>query len=220
LAFSRDGQALVTASFGNRLSWWDLRTGIERTRFTRGPDQGFGHYQMQVFALGRLPQTPCATASADGQSAALAGEDFLVCVRERAPGKAEVLFRHNTGPVAALVFSPDGKTLASAGTDHRVRLWDVASGQQRTQLLLPGGALQALAFAPNGRLLATAGSDGRVRLWDVATGRERGQLVGHQAAIRALSFSADGKRLASAGGTDTTALVWDVSGLVGAEHPF
>jgi hypothetical protein len=60
--------------------------------------------------------------------------------------------------------------------------------------------------------------DGLIRLWEWATGKERARLVGHGGAVVALAYAPDGRLLAS-GCTDTTALVWDVTGSPAAELP-
>ncbi len=70
-----------------------------------------------------------------------------------------------------------------------------------------------LTFFPDGRVLCQARSDQKIAFWETDTGREIGQLDGHQGDITSLAFSANGKQLAS-GGSDTTTLLWDLSGLL------
>jgi hypothetical protein len=67
-------------------------------------------------------------------------------------------------------------------------------------------------FSPDGRIAASADDDGVIHLWEIATARERGRLEGHQHFIVSLAFSPDGTKLIS-GSADTTALIWDVTGL-------
>jgi hypothetical protein len=67
-------------------------------------------------------------------------------------------------------------------------------------------------FSPDGKTLAWGSSAGEVWLWEMATKKPRQKFTGHSAGIKSLAFTADGKALVS-GSTDTTAMVWDVTGL-------
>ena len=74
------------------------------------------------------------------------------------------------------------------------------------------------AFSPDGRTLTAApefaaGPDAEepALLLETATGKVRARLAGHLGWREAAAFSPDGRMLAT-GGTDTTALVWDVTG--------
>ncbi|HMC88026.1 MAG TPA: WD40 repeat domain-containing protein, partial [Gemmataceae bacterium] len=53
-------------------------------------------------------------------------------------------------------------------------------------------------------------------LWEMATGKERGRFAGHRADVNSVAFAPDGRTLVSGSG-DTTALVWDVTGLQNQE---
>src|SRR5262249_13230158 len=55
-------------------------------------------------------------------------------------------------------------------------------------------------------------SEGSIRLFDLLEGKEWRSLDGHRGEVDRLQFSADGKVLLSTS-RDTTALVWDLSGL-------
>src|SRR5262249_55491411 len=73
------------------------------------------------------------------------------------------------------------------------------------------GAVTALSFSADGRMLASSG-DQTARLWEVATGQVRRHFKGHQGTAWGVALSRDGRHLVS-GSFDTTALVWDVTGL-------
>jgi RNA polymerase sigma factor (sigma-70 family) len=116
----------------------------------------------------------------------------------------------------ALEFSPDGKILA-VSRHSAVCLLDVATGKLIRKLPLNGKQV-FMAFSPDGKTLATGGwffthsiEDRDVHLWETATGKEIGTLKGHRGGVIALAYSPDGKTLAT-GGTDSTILIWDVSG--------
>jgi hypothetical protein len=114
-----------------------------------------------------------------------------------------------------LTFSPDGKMLAGGAGYGMIHFWEVATGKERARR--PDRDLRSgseMAFSPDGRVLALGDADGTLRLCLAATGAELRRLQGHRNGITCLAFAADGKTLAS-GSWDTTALVWDVSGLPG-----
>src|SRR5262249_7479792 len=92
-----------------------------------------------------------------------------------------------------------------------IHLWDVATGKEVRQFKAHRGAVSSLVFSSDGRMLASSG-DHTARLWEVATGDLRRLFEGHQGVVRTVALSSDGRRLATAS-FDTTALVWDVTGL-------
>src|SRR5262249_5384663 len=56
------------------------------------------------------------------------------------------------------------------------------------------------------------GETGFVQLWELASGQERGRTASEETSVEALAFSPDG-RLLTPGSYDSTALVWDGTGL-------
>src|SRR5262249_18962003 len=117
-----------------------------------------------------------------------------------------------------IVFAPDGRTvLTSRRNDPALRLWEVASGKELRQLQQPelvtgsNGDLIAAAFSPTGRGVAASWLGGRIELWGTATGKVLREFRGHRESVHSLVFAADGRRLASAG-SDSTILIWDVTG--------
>jgi RNA polymerase sigma factor (sigma-70 family) len=116
-------------------------------------------------------------------------------------------------------FSADGKWLAHSGSIRPGQvclfLHDMATGAvaHRIEFKVKGPEFTSLAFAPDGRCFAVA-EGGTIHLVESATGKFRRRLTGgHDRGITALLFSADGQRLIS-GSTDTTAIVWDLTGRI------
>ncbi len=115
-------------------------------------------------------------------------------------------------------FSPDGNWFACEGEEQVLFLYDLATGNvlRRIKSSAKLGDFTSFAFSPDGRTLAAGDAEGTIHLAELASGKFRRRLTGGQGSITALLFSADGSRLIS-GSSDTTALVWDLSGRLSAK---
>jgi RNA polymerase sigma factor (sigma-70 family) len=196
VALTPDGRTVAVYTGGKDLTLRLVDTASGKERLARRyPD----HVQVMAF-------------SPDGEVLALGPQDPILRLLDAATG-GEIHQLRLTENVTNLTFSPDGKTLAGGAGYGTVHCWEVATGQERTRW--PDRDLRSgsqMAFSPDGRVLALGDADGTIRLCLAATGKELRRLRGHRSGITCLAFSADGKTLAS-GSWDTTALVWDVSGL-------
>ncbi|MBS0241673.1 MAG: protein kinase [Proteobacteria bacterium] len=235
VAYTPDGQSLVTASADGTLKVWNSARGsLSRT-----------------FEL----DSGAATALAVAQGRAATGhQDGTVALWDLASGSKLATFRRNDSPILSLVFlgRPDrvaassadraiavwdasqqgapqrvleghedasralayasrGPFLASGSADHTVKLWNLDKGELVRTYRGHGEQIAAVAFDPDGRTLATAGSDGQIRLWSTYANRMKRRLTGHEGSIPALAFAADGDHIVS-GGVDGTIRVWEVSG--------
>jgi hypothetical protein len=119
---------------------------------------------------------------------------------------------------SSLLAVADGWRPISSAVLHRyIHLWDIATRRKLRQFGKSDGSYsqdgyQAIGFSADGRTLATAGDGNRIRLWEVATGSERLLLEGHAGQVIRFLFAENGKTLISTS-SDTTALVWDLTGL-------
>jgi RNA polymerase sigma factor (sigma-70 family) len=210
VTYGPDGKLLASAGKDKAVVLWDPATGQERRRFA---------------AEGGPPMD--VVFSPDGGLLAVVVRGQPLQLWEVATGKPRELASLPPagdiggpgggigGPPMAPVcesaaFSPDGRLLATGGQDGFARVWDVASGRQVRALSGHLGWVMSLAFSPDGRSL-TVGNWRNVRLWEVATGQERKRLTGHDGDVTAVAFAPDGRTLVS-GASDTTGLVWDLTG--------
>jgi WD40 repeat protein/tRNA A-37 threonylcarbamoyl transferase component Bud32 len=201
LAFSRDGQTLVTCSYDGHVSLWRVSDGTQlasypseqafsglHTGFAASPDLRFAAYGMEG---GRLRVVDLRN-----------GKDLW----------SVVATKNNTQYITALAFSPDGKILAS-GTGYsasEIRLWDAATGAQIGQLEGHGSWVTSLVFWPDGKKLASGSGDQTIRTWDVPGRKCLDVLRGSRSEVWKLALLPDDKTLVS-GAKDGAVWVWDTS---------
>jgi WD40 repeat protein len=222
LAFSPDGQTLVSGSFDQTIILWDVAT--------RQPlGQPLTGHKGSVWSVAFSP---------DGETLATAGEDKTIILWDIATGQPlDFPLVGHTAPVYSIAFSPDGQTLTSAGRDRSIILWDVPNRQPLGPPLLGHrGSVRNVAFSPTdgGRTLISSGDDDTVIIWNVSTllnpdpNQNEGTgsvashpiwqpLSGHTDDVWSVVFSPDGNQIAS-GSDDGTIVLWDVDpvGLVKA----
>jgi RNA polymerase sigma factor (sigma-70 family) len=113
----------------------------------------------------------------------------------------------------SVLLSPDGKTLAVPCGWKRIDFWELATGETRFELPPVRIWPCTMRFSPDGALFLIGDEDGGVRIHDAVSGRLLRHVRGHRGQVLAFAFSANGRRLATAS-RDTTALVWDLAGLL------
>jgi RNA polymerase sigma factor (sigma-70 family) len=190
IAFSPDGKRLATADHAGMVRVWDVAARKEIRRIEAKANS--------------------VAFSPDGRTLAVAGS--VMARSEEQLG--------------------DALQLWDVATGRKVRQFSRAPRQEKTREMIaiagkppvlaaeyPGlRMVHAVGFTPDGRALISAEQDGAVVVWEVLTGRVRRELLGHRAAAKDLAVSADGRRAASVS-MDLTALVWDVTGLLGRTAP-
>jgi RNA polymerase sigma factor (sigma-70 family) len=194
LAFSPDGRTLATANRWQRaeVRLWDVGTGQLLHQLPAPADQG-----NTVVSLAFTP---------DGRTLAGATSDGIVPFWDPATGAESLPRLKHFEHCQLAAFSPDGRTLALGNLNETVCLYETVTGKER--LRCQGWPF---CFSPDGRLFASGRGDA-VAVWDLTSGEEVVRFTGHSGDIASVAFSADGTRLTS-GSEDTTALVWDVSGV-------
>ncbi|HEV3238705.1 MAG TPA: sigma-70 family RNA polymerase sigma factor, partial [Gemmataceae bacterium] len=198
LAFTSDGEALVSSSSDGSVRQWDPATGEERQRISSA-DAALKEYEL----------TPMASAIApDGKS--MTTLDLAWPMKRR----FSIVFRtwsRQTGKELSraskelgyslpgdLVLSPDGKAVACFPGDdgpQGLHIWEAATGKLLSKI---AGANPA--FSPDGRLLATSRSPAQgqssITIWEAATGKPLCVVERVEGDIYRLAFCPDGKALA------------------------
>jgi WD40 repeat protein len=200
VAFSPDGQRIVSGSADNTLRLWDI--------LGKPLGQPFQGHTSTVFSVAFSP---------DGQrivSGSLDGTLRLWDLQGKQIGQP---FPKHQGSVWSVAFSPDGQYIVSGSgsilgsKDNTVRLWDIQGKQIGQPFQGHTGNVQSVAFSPNGQRILSGSTDNSLRLWDLQ-GKQIGQpFQGHTGAVLSVAFSPDGQRIVSGGG-DNTLRLWDLQG--------
>src|SRR5262249_37694719 len=202
VAFTPDGQHLVTASRDKSLRIWEVGSGKE------------------VLKVKDLPAGATALAlSPDGGKLATTAGKWLkdkqqwvgeVNLYDAKTGKLVSTIKGHADPIEAVAFHPKGTQLATASNDGTAKVWDVAGGKELFTLKGHGGPVVAIAYSGDGKWIATGSDDKTVKLWDASDGKEVRTLKGPSRRVSAVAFSKDDKYLA-AGSQDGTVTVWEAA---------
>jgi WD40 repeat protein len=215
VAFSPDGNTLLTGSTGGPARLWDIATMQEIRRFEpmdRNADP-FG---------GTAPRAVNrAVFSPDGRLV-LCGTGFVLSTWDVRSGQQVREFQGENTNADRAVFSSRGQyLLAGANWSAPVQMWDVQSGQEVGRFVGHPGGAEAIAFLPGDRRILT-GSSGEqtrvdpggegfreysVRLWDVNTGKETYRFEGHNGPVSCIAVSPDGNYALTAS-QDSTIRLW------------
>ncbi len=193
LAWSRDGQQILTGGWDRAVTVWDVARG-ESLRVLPNV--------IEELVRG-------LSLSVDGKMVASGGSgqtrlwDVTTGV-ERTSMQAGFLIP---------CFSPAGQELAGWNYwNGRVAIWDVDSGKTRAAWKAHPGHIEGLCYSPDGRFLASMG-DGRdpvCRLWRVTDQQLLAVLQGHYGGLYGAAFTPDGRRLATSGTDDQSVRIWDL----------
>jgi WD40 repeat protein len=185
VAYSPDGQFLVTGSADRTLRRWDAKTGQQLLVF-----RGHGGAVHDV------------AYSPDGRRIASASSDRSAKVWDAISGEELFTLRGHTSDLYSVAFSHDGTRLVSLSglaDNPEVKVWNLAVGQEAHVIPDHLGKVRGVAVSPDGRLVASAAFQKGTKLWDARTGRLVHELD-RQYMDSAVAFSPDGT-LVAAGGT-------------------
>lgn len=195
LAFSPDGQYLVSASEDQAAIVWDWVNGeqLKQLEFPGG-----------VYSVSFSP---------DGQTLAIGGVDepenqirnAAIWTFAVGSWEPQLKFREYWN-VTSMAYSPDGGVLVGGGTSRNVQVWRTSDG---TSLFTLSHAHQVsdIAISPDGSTVATATcitvvnsncTEGGIWLWNLPSGRLMRHLPGTPFAVEGVEFTADGSLLIAA----------------------
>lgn len=204
LAFSPDGQQLLSGNSDGKARLWDVATG-SLLRALEGHTGAVGAVAFSAYGPLRA-----LTGAADA-TARLWDVDTGQLVKTFSGG--------HTAAITAVAFSPMGTQALTGSADGKARLWDVASGQFRA-VAAHTSAMLAATFSPDGKWVLTSSSDTTAKLWDIVGSQGVRVFTGHTGVVNAAAFTPDGARIMTASGAitrstgstgDDTVRFWDVA---------
>ncbi len=201
VAFSPDGQFLVSAADDETVTIWDPVTGENLETLT----------YVDPVPVNSLDFSP------DGKIVAL-GTWNKITLLNVTDGKAlATLGKHRERggtDIDAVLFLSNAKKLVAADMNS-LRVWDVESKTIQAALLDESKDFfqaEAIAASRDGKILASGNHRGKVTLWEVLGKKRIVTFAAHgDEKVSALAFSPDGRLLAS-GGHDARTVLWHLKG--------
>ena len=191
VAFSPDGNRLVSVGEDRTFRLWDVNTGDCLQAW-----QGHQNWITSV------------CFSPDGTLIASGSFDNSVKLWNSQTGEVVNTLYGHTDRVSAVTFSPDGQLLASSSYDCTVRLWNTSQGQ--CIKVLPGhrNRIWAVGFGASRQQLVSGADDHAIKLWDANSGECTKTFQGYTNAALILRLSSNQHTIAS-GHEDQTVKLWD-----------
>ncbi len=217
LAFSPDGDRLLTASREGRARLLDTRDGQMllalpqegplRRPFNRAVFDGEGE---------RI-----AIAAADERVRVYDVDGELLRELSQTRSADRVVDVHKTA-VRDVAFGPQGRYLVAVDDAGQVVRWDLSEDASATvigqhELSVEHAVLQPPARPGESALVLTASLDKTARLWDFDSGKQLA-VFSHDAAVSDARFSADGSRVLTRSDLDGSARLWSVAPLSRVMH--
>nr|VFJ73160.1 MAG: WD40 repeat [Candidatus Kentron sp. FW] len=220
LAFSPDGQRILSGSSDKTARLWDTKTGktIEILR---------GHRE-RIYAV--------AFSSPDkkgGERLVTGSWDHTLRLWDGDGNSVKVLAGH-TDKVLAAAFTPDGRYLLSGSWDQTIRLWDGWDGKFIKVLAKTNRSILSLSISSDGTKVITGigdkGSGGNESdVFAIPSGQRLRRFTEHENVVIATAISPpddQGRQLAATGGgSDNEIYLWDLENrkvrhkLVGKGNP-
>jgi WD40 repeat protein len=208
IAFSPDGQTLLTHTPSGLVRLWKAATGEPM-----GPEMSH-------------PKVSTAALSPDGKLVLTGGWDNTARLWDVATGRLLGQPLQHQAWVKRVAFSPGGETALTWG-DGGIRLWGV---RPDGLVELPRGpaAGSDAPLSPDGKLVLAVSYQTGPRLWEVTTGQPIGHPLLHPHALnirsgglptaRLLSFSPDGKTILMSC-RDKAVRIWEIASGQGIGSP-
>ncbi|KIK56525.1 hypothetical protein GYMLUDRAFT_106290, partial [Collybiopsis luxurians FD-317 M1] len=195
VAYSPNGQYVVSSSWDNTARIWNAQTGLE----------------MREPLKGHTNRVTSVAYSPNGQYVVTGSYDKTVRIwnaqTDLPVGKP---LKGHTNSIASVAYSPDGQYVVSGSLDETVRIWNVQTGLQILEPLKGHtNWITSVVYSPDGQYVVSGSYDNTVRIWNTQTGVQVGEpLNGHTDGVTSVAYSPDGHYVVS-GSRDKAVIIWN-----------
>ncbi len=189
IAFSPNGETLVTGSHDKTACLWNTHTGTLIKKFEGHTDN-----------VRSVAFSPCGEMILTGSC------DGTACLWNVDSGEQLMQFPDHGMSVLFVAFCPQG--IITKSIDDIAYLWDASSGRQIKRYEGPAYTIGTIAFSSDKKLVLIGNGDKIAYLRDVETGNFIQAFKGHSKCIWSLALSPDDHTVLT-GSIDTTACLWD-----------
>jgi len=207
IAFSADGQLIITGGSDNTAKLWNFHTQHVLHTF-QGHEQWV---QSVAFAHTRnMVATGCddkyvRVFEQDENAHSLSEGWKMTCEFGRLHDDVHA---HRLG-VQSVVFSPEDDFIVSGSADTSIKLWRLVDKECAHEMLGHMDWVNKVSYSPDGMMLASASYDETVKLWRISDGDEIMTFEGHEDFVNCVAWSPDGDKIVTSSG-DYTVRLWQV----------
>eukprot|EP01083_Nonionella_stella_P087419 243227_1 len=206
LAYSPDGQLVVTGGGDGKVKLWNTSSGfcfvtfadhasaVSEVVFSQtgnvvlsasldGTVRAYDLVRYKNFRTLSAPnavQFSCLTLDNSGEVVIAGSSDpFEIYVWSLQTGRLLDVFTGHEGPISSLSFNSKRSLLASGSWDGSVKLWTVFEGKSAVETFRQTSSdVLAVAFRPDGKEVCSATLDGQLVFWNVDAGSIRCTIEG------------------------------------------